>query len=134
MVQEIFIETFVSIGNYNPKKGEFKYWLKSIAIHKILNQFRKNRIQFSNLADLPNEDLPRTQIKLENLNAKYLTRLIAELPDGYRTVFNLYVIDGYSHKEIGEMLAISASASRSQLSRAKQLLQTKITQLRQHEP
>ena len=70
-----------------------------------------------------------TSSQMQNLGYKELMALITELPTGFRTVFNLYVIEGYSHKEIGEMLGISETTSRTQLSRARNWLQTRIKKI-----
>lgn len=128
VIQEIFIEVFYNIKKYDTAKGEFKYWLKSIAIHKILKMLRQRKTApLVNLEDV-SYMLPAEELDLQEIDAEYLIRLISELPDGYRTVFNLYVVDGYSHEEIAALLGIDVGSSRSQLSRAKQLLKKKIQQ------
>lgn len=128
VIQEIFIEVFYNIKKYDAAKGEFKYWLKSIAIHKILKMLRqRKRTDTVHLDDFQCA-LTTDEIDLQEMDTEYLIRLIGELPDGYRTVFNLYVVDGYSHEEIASLLGIDAGSSRSQLSRAKQVLKKKIQQ------
>lgn len=129
-IQEIFIETFLSIKKYDARKAQFKFWIKAVAIHKILKIQRSNRMPLIVELDNQNNRLTADNLFLKNLDQEYLTQLITTLPDGYRTVFNLYVIDGYSHKEIGKLLEISEASSRSQLSRAKKLLQEKLRQLK----
>lgn len=131
VIQEIFIEVFVSIAKYDKRKGEFKWWLKSIAIHKILkiqrNQKQINQTLLYNTEKVDSSSSSETQDKdLILLDVDLLLELIRNLPDGYRTVFNMYILDNYSHKEIGEKLGISEASSRSQLTRAKQLLRTKL--------
>ena len=138
IIQEVFIEIFISIQKFNPRKGTLKYWLKSIAIHKILNvnRFKQTKNKVIHLEDVSPE-YASTEIALDQLEIEYLVDLIAELPEGYRTVFNLYVVDGYSHEEISQMLNINKASSRSQLSRAKQILKRKImtlTQTNSYEP
>ena len=125
LIQEIFIEVFLSLKRFDPKKGKLKYWIKSIAIHKILNQLRKKALLFTDLAGEATE-IGGWDRAMENLDTVYILELIRELPKGFGTIFNLYEIDGYSHKEISKMLGIKESASRSQLSRAKKLLQEKL--------
>ncbi len=128
VIQEIFVEVFSSLHRYIEEKGQLKFWIKSIAIHLILKIFRKKQIVYQEWKEesccLPIQD-PSIQL----LEAEYLLQLVAELPEGYRIIFNLYVVDGYSHREIGSMLNIAESSSRSQLSRAKKLLQQKLSLL-----
>lgn len=126
LIQDIFIEVFSSIDNYNTNKGVFKYWLKSIAIHKILNAQRKQNRKREITMEHLEETLSINYMNTTNLDTEFLINLIKELPDGYRQVFNLFVVDGLPHKEIGKRLGIDAGSSRSQLSRAKQLLKQKI--------
>ncbi|MEL6253140.1 MAG: sigma-70 family RNA polymerase sigma factor [Bacteroidota bacterium] len=130
VIQEIFIEVFINLKKYDAKKGALKYWIKSLAIHKILNTIRKNKRKTLIQYGEPIQEPGIRPIALEELDAEYLIDCIATLPDGYRTVFNLYAVDGYSHQEIGQMLGIGANSSRSQLSRAKQLLKKKLYKLK----
>lgn len=131
IIQEIFIEIFIHIKKFDPKKGELKYWIKALAINKVLNTLRKSKKE--KIIDSGSQviDIGHSPVALDNLEAEYLIDCIASLPEGYRTVFNLFVVDGYSHREIGEMQGIGAASSRSQLTRAKQLLKKKLTQLNQ---
>mgnify|MGYP001801682792 CR=1 FL=1 len=129
VMQEIYIEIFSSLSKFDPTKGEIKYWVKSIAIHKILNYQRKKGLEWVDKEILPEYESYMPSVS-EKYDAEYLLKLISFLPDGYRTVFNLSVVDGYSHKEIGQLLGISESSSRSQLSRAKKLLQEKLLSMK----
>lgn len=130
VIQEIFIEIFVKINNYNLKKGEFKYWLKSITVHKTMNfQRKQKRIKQTFISDTEKIDKLESEgvaKEIYQLDTEIFQQLIKTLPDGYRTVFNLYVVDNFSHKEISERLGIDEVSSRSQLSRAKQLLRKKL--------
>ncbi|MEM8524773.1 MAG: sigma-70 family RNA polymerase sigma factor [Bacteroidota bacterium] len=132
LIQEVFIEVFLNIKSFESERGAFKNWLKIIAIRKLIKVIRHHKMEFQPLTNLENEDSIAEQIELDKLNADYLIHLIADLPRGYRTVFNLFIIDGYSHQEISEMLEISVSTSRSQLVRARQLLQQKIFKMQEH--
>lgn len=130
VIQEIFIEVFVNINKYDAQKGDFKFWLKSIVIHKILKVQRKQK-RIKNMLFFDSEKVDRVETEdigqaLLHLDNELLMKLIETLPVGYRTVFNLYVIDDFSHKEISEQLGIDVVTSRSQLSRAKQLLRKKL--------
>lgn len=130
VVQEIFIEVFSNIKKFNSEKGELKYWIKSITIHKILNGFRKKKKGTIVELEVSIGDDLSIEINLDHIHAAYLLKMISQLPDGYREVFNLSVIEGYSHKEIGKLLNIAPASSRSQLSRAKEILRHQILQQR----
>lgn len=131
VMQEIFIAVFSNLERFDTNKGSLKSWIQSIAVHKILNINRKTkRARIVELDTTVTEALVAT-IDLDEMDSEYLVELISELPDGYRTVFNLYVVDGYSHKEIAVSLGIDTASSRSQLSRAKQLLKKRILKLQQ---
>lgn len=122
LVQDIFIAVFQGLDRFDPKKGDLHHWIRGLAIHKtIAFQRKQQRLRAEEL--MISERTGRTTaIDLSHFDAEYLLDLIAQLPAGARTVFNLYVVDGYSHEEIGKILDISPVGSRSQLSRAKKLL------------
>ena len=124
-LQEGLIRIFKFIDSYDSSKGNFTAWMKKIVANESLKLIKKSGSKFSlNLEDV---DLPIYDANaLDNLHEEQLIKLIRELPTGFREVFNMYVIDGYSHKEIGKILNITDSTSRSQLTRAKKLLQQKI--------
>lgn len=122
LVQDIFIAVFQGLDRFDPKKGDLHHWIRGLAIHKtIAFQRKQQRLRAEELMISERTDRTTT-IDLSHFDAEYLLDLIAQLPAGARTVFNLYVVDGYSHEEIGKMLDISPVGSRSQLSRAKKLL------------
>lgn len=129
-LQDGFLLIFNKIGLYS-YKGSFEGWLKRVMINHVLQQYRTQT--FLNLV---NEDVPdeaEIEIDDENISLDYLLKLIQELPDRYRLVFNLYVIDDYSHAEIAEMLSINIGTSKSNLSRARMILKEKIEQHRNEE-
>jgi len=122
-LQESFLIIFDKINQYK-KIGSFEGWAKRIVINYVLQQYRKQNvfeIVSENIAD--DEEL---EIDDENISLDYLTKIIQELPDRYRLVFNLYVLDDYSHKEIAEMLHINIGTSKSNLARAKAILKEKL--------
>ncbi|MES2544473.1 MAG: sigma-70 family RNA polymerase sigma factor [Bacteroidota bacterium] len=124
-LQDGFLIVFEKISQFN-FKGSFEGWIKRVMINNVLQQYRTVRfleIVNDNIADEVEVDFDD-----ENISIDYLMKIIQELPDRYRLVFNLYVIDGYSHKEIAEMLTISVGTSKSNLSRAKVILKEKIEQ------
>ena len=103
--------------------GSLEGWIKTIVIREALTIIRKNQ-QLRLETDLDNMDQQAVmQIQSDPLEAEDLLNMISELPTGYRTIFNMYAIDGYSHKEIAEQLGISENTSKSQLSRARNYLQ-----------
>lgn len=117
-----FIKAFASLGSFEIRgEHSFEIWLKRILINECLMFLRKQ-----NKAPLmiePDENMSLKQEGiLEKLNADTLFELILKLPEGYRTVFNLYEIEGYSHSEIANKLEISVGTSKSQLSKAKAVL------------
>lgn len=126
-LQDAFLTIFSKISQFN-NKGSFEGWLKRIAINTVLQRYREKGV-----FDIINEDLIEQVIEVEDheeLSLDFLLRLIQTLPDRYRLVFNLYVLDGYSHKEIAEMLKVSIGTSKSNLARARQILQEKIKQFK----
>ena len=110
-------------------EGSFEGWVRRIIVNDCLMYIRKNRNMSleSNIEDV--YDHPNLKVMESALDERDLLKLINELPIGYRTVFNLYAIEGYSHAEIGEKLNISENTSKSQLSRARRWLQTKLAEL-----
>ena len=127
IIQEIFARVFLSIDTYEESKGEFKFWLRRIVINQCLQHCRQGR---SPRLFIPLESAPEIEseeaLPMHQLSKADIEYLLGLMPDGYREVFMLVVIDEYSHKEAGELLGISAGASRSQLSRAKNWLREKI--------
>ncbi|MDB9960826.1 sigma-70 family RNA polymerase sigma factor [Oceanihabitans sp.] len=122
-LQDAFVTIFKKISQYN-NKGSFEGWLKRIAINTALQCYRNKGV-----FEIVNEDLIEDvvlEIDDDEITIEYLLKIIQELPDRYRLVFNLYVLDGYSHKDIAGLLKISTGTSKSNLSRARQLLKDKI--------
>ena len=129
-LQDGFILIFNKIEQYS-FKGSFDGWLKRVMINNVLQQYRTQTF-----LSLVNEDIPEDceiEIDDENISLDYLLKIIQELPDRYRLVFNLYVNDDYSHAEIAEMLSINVGTSKSNLSRARMILKEKIEQLKNEE-
>ena len=127
--QDVLHEGFIkAIKNLNrfASKGSFEGWLRRIMVNTALESFRRNK----KLVAVEDIELAESQkvsaSALETLSANELLDLITKLPSGFRTVFNLYAIDGYSHKEIAQELGISVGTSKSQLSRARVALQAMV--------
>ncbi|MEQ8472713.1 MAG: sigma-70 family RNA polymerase sigma factor [Marinoscillum sp.] len=113
--------------------GSLEGWVRRIMVNESLMYIRKNK-NMSLEVDVQQAEFEPDYHTLENsLEAADLMNLIAELPIGYRTVFNLYAIEGYNHKEIAETLGINENTSKSQLSRARKLLQARLADLQNKE-
>jgi len=126
LLQDSYIKIYKDLHQFNSKKGKFINWSKRIVINICLQHLRKNKNFVSlDIADFTHK-MDDTLNVLHDLSLKDMTNVISELPKGYRTVFNMYVIDGYSHKEIAQALDISDSTSKTQLMKAKKMLQKKI--------
>ncbi len=123
LVQDTFMKFFEKIDLFDLEKGAPGPWISRILINRALQNMRKDkRLSFEDEEIFSAEPSKESSI-IEKLEAEDILKLLLEIPEGCRLIFNLYVIEGYRHIEIGEMLGITPSASRSQLTRAKKLLQ-----------
>lgn len=125
-LQDGFLLIFKKIEQYN-FKGSFEGWAKRIMVNQSLQQYRGISYLELNNDNVPDE--VAIEIDEDTITIEYLMKIIQELPDRYRLVFSLYVLDGYSHKEIAELLEINEGTSKSNLSRARQILKEKIEKL-----
>lgn len=131
LLQDGFMKVYASISSYE-SRGSFEGWMKRIFINLSLERIRKRKTtNFNNPEDiqnLPEEDLkdPFDEDRAALISADELLEMVQKLPEGYATVFNLYAVEDYSHKEIAKMLGISEGTSRSQYLRARQALQTMV--------
>ncbi len=117
-----FLKVFNNLDKYK-NEGSFEGWIRRIMINESLTVLRKRKVW---LEPIENAKYQIADHSGSDFETEDLLKLIENLPIGYRTVFNLYAIEGYSHKEIAEMLGISESTSKSQLSRARAILQKAI--------
>lgn len=122
-LQDAFLTIFKNISQYK-HKGSFEGWMKRIAVNTVLQKYRKERF-FEIVNENQIED-PEVEIEENSFSLDFLLKLIQELPDRYRLVFNLYVLDDYSHQEVAEMLGITVGTSKSNLARARMILKNKI--------
>ena len=128
MLQEGFIRVFNYIEQFK-FEGSFEGWIRRVVVNTALKHLQKKRLSFTEIND-NHQQAPRLEsYAYSNLGEEELMKLIARLPDGYRTIFNLNVIEGYSHEEIAKMLDIQPSTSRSQLVKARKMLQNQILNL-----
>lgn len=126
------VKLFEKLNQYQGD-GSFEGWVRRIMVNESLMYIRKNKNMSLEVEVDKADSEPDFQSLESNLETADLMALIAELPVGYRTVFNLNAIEGYNHKEIAEMLKINENTSKSQLSRARKILQTKLLGLQEKE-
>ncbi len=128
ILQEGFVRVFTKIGQFE-FKGSFEGWMRRIMVNTALEKFRKNDRLYP-VEEMKNyESTEMVEETISSITADELMKIIQELPPRYKMVFNLYAIEGYSHLEIGEMMSISEGTSKSNLSRARMILQKRVTEL-----
>ena len=130
VLQEVYVKIYNNIHTYH-HDGSFEGWLRRIAVNTSITHYRKN-LKHAYQEDV--DDLVKSKndpIEVEDLEftAEEMMHCINKLPAGYKTVFNLYVIEGFMHKEIADMLEIDVNTSKSQLSRAKTYLQRELAEI-----
>ncbi|MBK8653922.1 MAG: sigma-70 family RNA polymerase sigma factor [Haliscomenobacter sp.] len=129
MLQDAFVKVFEHLGQFQ-FKGALEGWIRRIVVNTAIKAYDRKSFTHEQIGIDPTwdsaSDLPLSDMQLQEED---LLNLINRLPDGYRIVFNLYAIEGYSHQEIGEMLGIQESTSRSQLVKARKQLQTQLFEL-----
>lgn len=128
MMQEGLISIFKQIKQYDPDKASFPAWSNKVMVNAALQYLRKwKKIQFNqDIDDYENQFEQEDEDIYGKIGARELTAMVQNLPDGYRTVFNLYVMEGYKHREIAEMLSISENTSKTQLLKAKNMLRDRL--------
>ncbi|MCA0958590.1 sigma-70 family RNA polymerase sigma factor [Muricauda ruestringensis] len=122
-LHDSFMTIYEKIGQFN-FKGSFEGWIKKITVNTVLQKYRKD--QHLNVVSENTEDEVEVDTEATDVSLSTLLGYIQELPHKYRLTFNLYVLDGYSHKEISELLGTSTGTSKSNLARAKAILRDKI--------
>jgi RNA polymerase sigma-70 factor (ECF subfamily) len=127
ILQDGFIKVFRKLDSFR-REGSFEGWVRRIFVNTAIEHFRRRN--YMQPVTEREESLieAKTLSALDGMNEKDILKLVQELSPGYRTVFNLYVVEGYTHKEIAAMLDITEGTSKSQLSRAKVILQDMIRQ------
>ncbi len=122
VLQEGFIKIFNKMGSFRGE-GSFEGWIRRIFVNTAIEQFRK-KTYLKPITEVEEDTVEGKYLSvLDSLAEKDIIQLVQQLSPGYRTVFNMYVIEGYTHKQIAELLGISEGTSKSQLSRAKLILQ-----------
>jgi RNA polymerase sigma-70 factor (ECF subfamily) len=126
LLMTAFVKIFKHIGTFVLKDaGGLEAWMRKVMVNEALMLLRK-RHNLNLTERLDTDDPEHNQVAWQEIEAEDLYNMVIELPPGYRTVFNLFVVEGYSHAEIAAMLEISDNTSRSQLFKAKQLLKRKM--------
>jgi RNA polymerase sigma factor (sigma-70 family) len=125
ILQDGFIKVFEKIGQF-AFKGAFEGWIRKIMVNTALEKYRLHYQLVNSYEVIPETDAARDSDITTDIEVSELIGIIQELTPKYRVVFNLYALEGYSHKEIGEMLQISEGTSKSNLSRARAILQEKV--------
>lgn len=128
ILQDGFIKVYKNIHKFRGD-GSFEGWIRRIFVNTSIEHFRK-KIKLYNVSEVQENTIEDTELSiLDTLAVKDLLAIVNELSPGYKTVFNLHEIEGYSHKEIGDMLRISEGTSKSQLARAKGVLKKAIEKM-----
>jgi len=129
VLQDGFVKVFTKLSNYSGN-GSLEGWIRRIIVNTALDEIRRN-VKFKDNVNVDDVDykLELNSHIVEGLAADDLMKIVNDLPDGYRVVFNMFAIEGYSHKEIAMQLNISENTSKSQYSRARAYLKVKLEEL-----
>lgn len=129
ILQDSFMKVFHNLNGYKDQ-GSLGGWIRTITVNTAIQFYRKRIVMTTHLNDLALKAEVQGSIEpFDTMDLDILRAKIQELPDGYRLVFNLYAVEGYTHKEIAEQLEISEGTSKSQFSRAKKILQKMVNEL-----
>jgi len=129
VLQDSFIRIFKGIHTFDSERGSLQGWMRRVTINVALKQLKKQKSRMESEIGDNVAHLTKASDVTDKLAAEDLLKVVRTLPEGYRQIFNLSVVEGYNHREIGEMLGIEEVTSRSQLSRAKQLLRKKLVNM-----
>lgn len=125
ILQDAFIKVFSRLDQFR-FQGSFEGWIRRIVVHTAIKNYSKSSFQKEVIGMEDYQDNGMESNILSELNREDLMKEINRLPEGYRVVFNLYVVEGYSHREIAKLLGIGESTSRSQLTKARKMLQSRL--------
>ncbi len=128
VLQMAYIKIFQKINEYRGN-GSFEGWIRRVMVNTAIESYRKNLRSLHVVSLDEGYDQPAANFDFSSLAMKDLLGLIQKLSDGYRIVFNMYIIEGYSHREIADVLGISEGTSKSQLSRARTILKEEIIKM-----
>jgi len=120
VVQEVYANTFRKLHQFDEYKGSFKLWIRKITVNQCLMYLRKEEKSTPIVSlGFKEETIIATEVDMHQLSRRDIEKMLSKMPSGYRTIFLLVTMDGYSHEEVSELLNISKETSRSQLSRAR---------------
>jgi RNA polymerase sigma factor (sigma-70 family) len=129
-LQDGFVKVFQKIPEFK-MEGSLEGWIRRIMVNNSLDAIRRNKKQLlEDDVDSVQHKVSFTDFQFDDMDLQYLMKIIQSIPDGYRVVFNMFAIEGYSHKEIAETLGVSENTSKSQYSRARALLREKLEQVK----
>lgn len=128
ILQDGFIKVYKNLDKFRGE-GSFEGWMRRIMANTAIEQLRRKKLTFS-VADKEEQIELKAPGAVDNLSEKDLLKIVSELSPGYRTVFNMYVVEGFGHKDIADALGISEGTSKSQLARARVILQEKVKNLK----
>ncbi len=130
VIQEIFARVFLSVATFDSAKGDFKSWLRRLTINQCMQHYRQGKSPRVHVSlEVVSNQSTYAEERFARLSKEEITAYLQKMPEGYRQIFMLVIMDGYSHKEAAELLAISAETSRSQLSRAKKWLKAHLSSI-----
>lgn len=129
LMQDGFVRVFDKVQGFR-MEGSLEGWVRRIMINTCINHYRKKSVRNEVLGTDHLAERSVAPMAVHNLGEEELLSMVSELPDGYRMVFNLFAIEGYDHAEIAAMLGCGESTSRSQLAKARRLLQARLNELR----
>ncbi len=132
VLQECFIRIFKYIDKFDPIKGSFETWLNVLTVRQCLKQLDKKTLKTIELSTKLYNEFYEDPKVINQMSADEILAKVESLPEGYRQVFNLAVVEGYSHKQIAKLLDLEEGSSRSKLSRAKQMMRAKLFYLKLH--
>ena len=121
-MQEAYAKTFSNISSFDASKGTFKFWFRKIVVNCCLKHLQKQKTILTLENEVAYDPIDSSYLESLQLSREEVKNLLRAMPDRYRLVFMLFVMDGYTHQEIADHLSISTETSRSQLTRAKQWL------------
>lgn len=128
MLQDGFMKIFDNIGKFK-QEGSLEGWIRRIMVNTALNKIRTNKMKFEDLEAGNYQFVDTDSSAIDKLSEQSILEIIQRLPNGYRYVFNMYAIEGFTHKEIADTLGIEEASSRSQYAKARKYLQNQITHL-----
>jgi RNA polymerase sigma factor (sigma-70 family) len=130
MLQDGFIKVFDNVGKFK-QEGSLEGWVRRIMVNTALNKIRANKMKFEDISETVSHLADGDTNVIDKLSEEAILEIISHLPNGYKYVFNMFAIEGFSHKEIAEKLGIEEASSRSQYAKARKYLQNQIIQLEQ---